>query len=140
MQATRPSGVELPEFSGELGRGGAGRTWEAERLTLETPDMMIVLFFLGDLSFNFEDSLSCRMATSATGSAPFSTSSSAGGRAGSGTLAKPETSTGTSKTGQQIWSLRRGWQTFSAKGQRVTSLGFVGSWPVATTPLCLRSG
>lgn len=46
--------------------------------TLETPDMMMVLFFRGDFSFSFEDSLSCRMATSATGSTPFSTSSSAG--------------------------------------------------------------
>lgn len=40
--------------------------------------MMIVLFFRGDLSFSFEDSLSWRMATSATGSDPFSTNSSAG--------------------------------------------------------------
>lgn len=55
---------------------------EWQRLTLETPDMTIVLFFRGDLSFSFEDSLSCRMATSATGSAPLSTSSSAGGKAG----------------------------------------------------------
>lgn len=41
--------------------------------------MMMVLFFRGGLSFSFEDSLSCRMATSATGSEPFSTNSSAGG-------------------------------------------------------------
>lgn len=41
--------------------------------------MMMVLFFLGEFSFSFEDSRSCRMATSATGSEPFSTSSSAGG-------------------------------------------------------------
>lgn len=41
--------------------------------------MMIVLFFRGDLSFSLEDSLSCRIATSATGSDPFNTNSSAGG-------------------------------------------------------------
>lgn len=45
-------------------------------LTFETPDIMIVLFFLGDFSFCFADSLSCRMATSATGSVPFNTSNS----------------------------------------------------------------
>lgn len=36
----------------------------------------MVLFFRGDFSFCFADSLSCRMAASATGSVPFSTSSS----------------------------------------------------------------
>lgn len=44
--------------------------------TLDTPDMIMVLFFLGDFNFCFADSLNCRMAASATGSVPFSTSSS----------------------------------------------------------------
>lgn len=39
--------------------------------------MIMVLFFRGDFGFCFADSLSCRMAASATGSVPFSTSSSA---------------------------------------------------------------
>lgn len=43
--------------------------------------MMMVLFFRGDLTLSFEDSLSWRMATSATGSEPFRTRSSAGGKA-----------------------------------------------------------
>lgn len=64
---------------------GVTRAWEdpAPRdtgRTLEIPDMMMVLFLRGDLTFSFEDSLSWRMATSATGSEPLSTSSSAGGR------------------------------------------------------------
>lgn len=60
------------------GRAGWGVVRAGAGLTLETPDMMMVLFFRGGLSFSFEDSLSCRMATSATGSEPFSTNSSAG--------------------------------------------------------------
>lgn len=44
--------------------------------TLDTPDIIMVLFFLGDFSFCFADSLNCRMAASATGSLPFNTSSS----------------------------------------------------------------
>lgn len=38
--------------------------------------MIMVLFFLGDFSFCFADSLNCRMAASATGSVPFNTNSS----------------------------------------------------------------
>lgn len=38
--------------------------------------MIMVLFFLGDFSFCLADSLNCRMAASATGSLPFSISSS----------------------------------------------------------------
>lgn len=48
--------------------------------------MMMVLFFRGDLTLSFEDSLSWRMATSATGSEPFSTRSSAGGKAALSTV------------------------------------------------------
>lgn len=66
----------------QSGRSAGGCGGRGGGLTLETPDMMIVLFFRGDLSFSFEDSLSWRMATSATRSVPFSTSSSAGGGRG----------------------------------------------------------
>lgn len=71
--------------------------------TLETPDMMMVLFFLGDFSFSFEDSLSCRMATSATGSEPFSTKSSAGG-GGVDTLANAEDCGAPPSTEDFVWS------------------------------------
>lgn len=64
---------------------------------MEIPDMMMVLFFLGDFSFSFEDSLSCRMAASATGSEPFSTNSSAGG-GGVDTLASAEDAVGPPST------------------------------------------
>lgn len=74
------------------------KPWGAGR-TLEIPDMMMVLFFRGDLTFSFEDSLSWRMATSATGSEPFSTSSSAGGKAAVGTLCTPLTVLGTPRAG-----------------------------------------
>lgn len=63
--------------------------------TLEIPEMMMVLFFRGDFSFSFEDSLSCRMATSATGSDPFSTSSSARRKGALSSVAKLEGSHGT---------------------------------------------
>lgn len=45
-------------------------------LTLAMPEMMIVLFFTGDLSFCLADWWSCLMAASATGSVPLSISSS----------------------------------------------------------------
>lgn len=45
-------------------------------LTLAMPEMMMVLFFTGDLSFCLADWWSCRMAASATGSVPLSTSNS----------------------------------------------------------------
>ncbi len=55
--------------------------WVTEFLlfrTLVTPEMMMVLFLTGDLSFCFADSWSCLMAASATGSVPFNTNNSAG--------------------------------------------------------------
>lgn len=67
--------------------------------TLEIPEMMMVLFFRGDFSFSFEDSLSCRMATSATGSEPFSTSSSARRKIALSSVAKLKGSKGTPRTG-----------------------------------------
>lgn len=45
-------------------------------LTLAMPEMMMVLFFTGDLSFCLADWWSCLMAASATGSVPLSMSSS----------------------------------------------------------------
>lgn len=45
-------------------------------LTLAMPEMMMVLFFTGDLSFCLADWWSCLMAASATGSVPLSISSS----------------------------------------------------------------
>lgn len=45
-------------------------------LTLEMPEMMMVLFFTGDLSFCLADWWSCLIAASATGSVPLSISSS----------------------------------------------------------------
>lgn len=45
-------------------------------LTLAMPEMMMVLFFTGDLSFCLADWWSCLMAASATGSVPFSIRSS----------------------------------------------------------------
>lgn len=44
--------------------------------TLAMPEMMMVLFFTGDLSFCLADWWSCLMAASATGSVPLSISSS----------------------------------------------------------------
>lgn len=77
MQGEGPN-LTFVNIDQELGQLLRGRDRPAGR-TLEIPDMMIVLLFRGDFSFSFEDSLSCRMATSATGSEPFNTSSSAGG-------------------------------------------------------------
>lgn len=45
-------------------------------VTFATPEMMMVLFLTGDLSFCLADSYSCLIAASATGSVPFSISSS----------------------------------------------------------------
>lgn len=45
-------------------------------ITLAMPEMMMVLFFTGDLSFCLADWWSCLMAASATGSVPLSINSS----------------------------------------------------------------
>jgi hypothetical protein len=67
---------------------------------------MIVLFFRGDLSFSLEDSLSCRIATSATGSELFNTNNSARGKAALSSLAKMENSVGTSRGEAMVYKQR----------------------------------
>lgn len=90
--------------------------------TLEIPEIMMVLFFRGDFSFSFEDSLSCRMATSATGSELFSTNSSARKKVALSSVANLTSSKQSPRTGGRI--VYKQWSAGIWKKEGESKLGF----------------